>query len=107
MSGSTSPPSSSSWPPELEPRQAGARAAGRPNQRQRTRKDLLQAAARLMREGRAPTLDEIAETALVSRATAYRYFPGVEPLLVEAALDLAFPEGESLFADMESIDPVA
>jgi AcrR family transcriptional regulator len=83
------------------------REGGRPNQRQRTRKDLLQAAARLMREGLHPTLEEVAEAALVSRATAYRYFPGVEPLLVEAALDLAFPEAEAVLAGMKSDDPVA
>jgi AcrR family transcriptional regulator len=63
----------------------------REKQRQRTRKDLLQAAARLMAEGPEPTLEEIAEAALVSRATAYRYFPGLDALLVEAALDMAAP----------------
>lgn len=73
--------------------------AGRANQRRRTRKDLLEAAARLMRSGRSPTLDEIAGEALVSRATAYRYFPGTEALLVEASLDVAFPDATSLFAD--------
>ena len=78
---------------------AGASAGGRPNQRRRTRKDLLEAAARLMRRGKSPTLDEVAEEALVSRATAYRYFPGVEALLLEASLDVAFPDGAALFAD--------
>jgi len=77
---------------------ADAARAGRPNQRRRTRKDLLEAAARLMREGRSPTLDEVAEEALVSRATAYRYFPGVEALLLEASLDVAFPDASTLFA---------
>jgi AcrR family transcriptional regulator len=72
---------------------------GRPNQRRRTRKDLLEAAARLMREGKSPTLDEVAEEALVSRATAYRYFAGVEALLLEASLDMAFPAAATLFAD--------
>ncbi len=71
---------------------------GRGNQRRRTRKDLLEAAARLMRQGRNPTLDEVAEEALVSRATAYRYFPGVEALLLEASLDVAFPDAAELFA---------
>jgi AcrR family transcriptional regulator len=85
---------------------AGKGAAGRPNQRQRTRKDLLQAAARLMREGRNPTLEDVAEAALVSRATAYRYFTGIEPLLLEASLDIAFPD-ETLLADDVSADPVA
>ena len=70
---------------------------GLPNQKRRTRKDLLQAAARLMRQGRKPTLEEVAEEALVSRATAYRYFPGVEQLLVEASFDVATPDPEALF----------
>ena len=86
---------------------AEAERPGRRQQRQRTRKDLLRAAARLMEAGRNPTLEEVAEEALVSRATAYRYFPGVEPLLVEAALDLAFPDAESLFAGDDSAEPVA
>ena len=80
--------------------------AGRSNQRNRTRKDLLQAAARLMKQGLNPSLDEIAEEAMVSRATAYRYFPGVEALLIEAALHLAMPEPAQLFADGPA-DPVA
>lgn len=80
---------------------------GRPNQRMRTRKDLLQAAARLIKQGRAPTLEEVAEEALVSRATAYRYFPSVEALLVEAAVDVAVPEPGELFGGEESRDPVA
>jgi AcrR family transcriptional regulator len=65
---------------------------GRANQRRRTRRELLEAAARLTREGRKPTLDEVAEAALVSRATAYRYFPSVEALLLEASLHLAAPD---------------
>lgn len=81
--------------------------SGRPNQRRRTRKDLLQAAARLLQRGRTPTLDEVAEEALVSRATAYRYFPGVEALLVEAAVDVAVPEAEDLFTDRFTADPAA
>jgi AcrR family transcriptional regulator len=78
----------------------------RPNQKSRTRKDLLRAAARLMMEGRSPTLEEVAEEALVSRATAYRYFPGVEALLVEAALDFAMPDADQFFAGDGSSDPL-
>jgi AcrR family transcriptional regulator len=81
---------------------SGARA----NQKLRTRKDLLEAAARLMREGRTPTFDEIAEAALVSRATAYRYFPGLDALLLEAALDVAMPTAETIFNGETSGDPV-
>jgi AcrR family transcriptional regulator len=80
---------------------------GRPNQKRRTRKDLLKAAARLLQQGRKPTLEEIADEALVSRATAYRYFPGIDALLAEALLDVAAPDAEVLFADPASTDPVA
>ncbi len=80
---------------------------GRPNQRRRTRKDLLLAASRLMKQGKSPTLEEIAEEALVSRATAYRYFTSVEPLLVEAALDVAIPDAADLFRGAPTDDAVA
>jgi AcrR family transcriptional regulator len=80
--------------------------SGRPNQRTRTRKDLLQAAYRLIKQGRTPTLEEVAQDALVSRATAYRYFPSIEALLAEAAVDVAVPEPEELFRDDASRDPV-
>ncbi|MEQ8327248.1 MAG: helix-turn-helix domain-containing protein, partial [Parvibaculum sp.] len=79
----------------------------RANQKRRTRKDLLQAAARLMKEGRTPSLEEIAGEALVSRATAYRYFPNVEALLIEAPLDLALPDEEAMFRGAPAADPVA
>lgn len=79
----------------------------RENQRRRTRKDLLQAAARLMKDGHTPTLDEVAEAALVSRATAYRYFPNIEALLVEAPLEVAMPDADALFRAGSSDDPIS
>lgn len=84
-----------------------AQKTGRPNQKRRTRKDLLQAAARLMKQGAKPSLEEIAEEATVSRATAYRYFPSVEALLLEASLDVAAPEADELFPSGSPDDPVA
>ena len=84
-----------------------AEKTGRPNQRSRTRKDLLQAASRLMKQGRKPSLEEIAEEALISRATAYRYFPRVEALLLEASLDVAVPQADELFDGGSSDDPVS
>jgi AcrR family transcriptional regulator len=59
-----------------------------------------------MKQGRTPTLEEVAEEALVSRATAYRHFPSVEALLVEASIDVAMPEAGALFRDEPSRDPV-
>jgi AcrR family transcriptional regulator len=75
------------------------------NAARRTRRALLEAASRLMRAGRSPTLEEVAEEALVSRATAYRYFTGVEPLIVEAALHVAMPLA-SMFEGDPSTDPL-
>lgn len=79
----------------------------RPKQKHRTRKDLLQAAARLMKQNQKPSLEEIAAEALVSRATAYRYFPNLQSLLVEASLDVAFPEPADVFRGASKSDPVA
>lgn len=84
-----------------------AERAGRPNQRRRTRKDLLQAAARLLKQGSEPSLEDIAAEALVSRATAYRYFPNVEALLIEAPLDVAVPDADTLFRGVPSGDAVS
>ncbi len=44
---------------------------------------MLEAAAALVQAGRTPSVAEAAELAAVSRATAYRYFPTQESLLVE------------------------
>jgi AcrR family transcriptional regulator len=57
----------------------------RANQKERTRQALVTAAAELLKAGSQPTVAEAAERAKVSRATAYRYFPMQESLLVEIA----------------------
>lgn len=85
---------------------AKGKTTSRENQRRRTRKDLLDAAARLIRTGRAPTLDEVAEAALVSRATAYRYFSSTESLLAEVSVDIAMPDPAHFFDTFAAEDPV-
>jgi AcrR family transcriptional regulator len=57
--------------------------AGRANQKLRTRTAIVQAAAELSRTGREVTMSEVARAALVSEATAYRYFPDLASLLRE------------------------
>jgi AcrR family transcriptional regulator len=57
----------------------------RANQKRRTRDALVAAAAKLLADGARPTVPEAAAAAGISRATAYRYFPTQQHLLVEAA----------------------
>lgn len=61
----------------------------RENQKRRTRRAIVTAAADLLRAGRQPTVAEVADAAEVSRATAYSYFPSQQMLLEEAGLELA------------------
>jgi AcrR family transcriptional regulator len=68
-------------------------------QKMRTRRALLAAAGQLISEGKTPTVAEAADAALVSRATAYRYFPSQESLLAEAPLQIGLPSVASLFGD--------
>lgn len=60
-----------------------------------------------MKQGRKPSLDDVAQEALVSRATAYRYFPTIDALLLEASLDVAVPEAGELFRSGPGEDVVA
>lgn len=77
----------------------------RANQKARTRQAIVRAAGALLAKGAKPSLDEIAEEAKVSRATAYRYFPGLDALLSEAAVDLMLPQAADLFASGAPSDP--
>ena len=80
---------------------------GRANQKLRTRTAILRAAVDLMRTGREVTMLEVARAALVSEATAYRYFPDLASLLQEAmAGDMPQP-AEALAGVAASTDPVA
>ena len=75
-------------------------------QKLRTRQALLSAARELAAQGKAPTVAQAADAATVSRATAYRYFPTQESLLVEIPLDVAAPTAQSLFGnDTAQQDP--
>lgn len=56
-------------------------ATGRRGQKARTRAALVDAARRLIAEGRTPTVEDTAAAAGVGRTTAYRYFPTQEALI--------------------------
>jgi AcrR family transcriptional regulator len=62
------------------------RSRERINQKLRTRRDLQEAAAAIVKEKGSVTVAEVAKRAGVSRATAYRFFPRPETLLLEALL---------------------
>jgi AcrR family transcriptional regulator len=78
---------------------SNGRTRERVAQKLRTRQALLAAARELVAQGKAPTVAAAADAATVSRATAYRYFPTQEALLVEVPLDVAAPTIQSLFGD--------
>jgi AcrR family transcriptional regulator len=67
----------------------GASGGGRERQRRRTRKAIIDAAVELLARGDNPSVAEIAEAADVSRRTVYLYFPTLEHLLADAALEAA------------------
>jgi len=72
---------------------------GRTNQKRRTRRAIIEAASELVRENRTPSVADAAERALVSRATAYRYFPSQQSLLTEVQADATQPSIEGLLVE--------
>jgi AcrR family transcriptional regulator len=79
---------------------------GRANQKLRTRTAIVQAAVELIRTGREITMPEVARAALVSEATAYRYFPDLASLLQEAMVGQFPTPAEALAPVAGSEDPV-
>jgi AcrR family transcriptional regulator len=59
---------------------------GRPAQRRRTRKAIVEATSALLAAGADPSVNDIAVAADVSRRTIYTYFPTLDQLLLDAAL---------------------
>ena len=80
--------------------------SGRVNQKKRTHDAIVRAAAELMLTGREVTMPEIAAAALVSEATAYRYFPDLASLLREAMADQLPDPVRALAEATDSQDPV-
>ncbi len=78
-----------------------SQASGRSTQRARTRTAIIGAARRL----REPTVEQAADAAGVSRATAYRYFPTQEALRVELETADYWREAEAVVASLRSPSP--
>src|SRR5208283_5036010 len=79
---------------------------GRSNQKARTRRAIVEAARGLMRGGETVTMPDVARAALVSEATAYRYFPDLASLLSAAFVDEWPSPQEALAPVAGSDDPV-
>jgi AcrR family transcriptional regulator len=75
---------------------------GRTRQKARTRAALIDAARELLGTGRTPNVEDAAETAGVSRATAYRYFPNQRALLVAAHPEI---ESSTLLGNNAATEP--
>jgi AcrR family transcriptional regulator len=82
---------------------------GRVAQRRRTRAAIVDAATRLLAEGRTPSVDEIAAAADVSRRTVYMYFPTLDQLLLDATVGAlsATEMDAAMTAAATGDDPVA
>lgn len=85
---------------------SGATETGRVNQKLRTRQALIEAARDLVGSGATPTLAEVAEHALVSKTTAYRYFESADALIAEVYFDRDFPTVDGVLGSVGD-DPAA
>jgi AcrR family transcriptional regulator len=74
--------------------------AGRVHQKQRTRAAIVAAARDLITGSAEVTMPAVAQAALVSEATAYRYFPDLVSLLREA-VEGTWPSPEQALASVE------
>jgi len=74
------------------------RGAGRIRQKRRTRRALLEAARGLLERGEGLAIAAVAEAADVSRATAYRYFPSEQALVMELQLEIELPAMDAILA---------
>jgi AcrR family transcriptional regulator len=83
-----------------------ATSPGRANQKQRTRTAIVDAAQTLIQAGSEFTMPAVAREALVSEATAYRYFPDLVTLLREAFGRLRIDPVAAMTAAVSNDDPV-
>jgi AcrR family transcriptional regulator len=79
---------------------------GRANQKERTRAAIVAAAREAIASGGEVTMPEVATRALVSEATAYRYFPDLASLLREALVGIWDSPQRAMAPIAHSDDPV-
>jgi AcrR family transcriptional regulator len=79
---------------------------GRSNQKERTRTAIVAAAREAIVSGGEVTMPDVARRALVSEATAYRYFPDLASLLREALATVWDSPEQAMKPVAQSGDPV-
>jgi AcrR family transcriptional regulator len=77
----------------------------RTKQKERTRIALVEAARELLLEGQAPTVAASADRAMISEATAYRYYTSARSLLQDV-LVINWPGLENVLADLRALPTV-
>jgi AcrR family transcriptional regulator len=83
-----------------------AEGRGRTNQKARTQRAIVEACVGLIRRRQPVTMPAVAEAAMVSEATAYRYFPDLASLLAQALAEDWPSPTEALAPVAGSTDPV-
>ena len=83
-----------------------AESKGRTNQKARTQRAIVEACVELIRQRQPVTMPEVAKAAMVSEATAYRYFPDLASLLAKALAEDWPTPAEALAPVAASNDPV-
>ena len=67
-------------------------SSGRVNQKRRTRAAIVAAARAIYERGETPTIAQVADEALMTRQTVYRYFRTAESLLLELNIGIGINE---------------
>ncbi len=83
-----------------------AEGGGRINQKARTQRAIIEACVELIRQRQPVTMPEVAKAAMVSEATAYRYFRDLASLLANALAEDWPTPAEALAPVESSDDPV-
>jgi len=81
-------------------------SGGRTNQKARTRRAVLDACLSLIHDAQPVTMPAVAMTAMVSEATAYRYFPDLASLIAQALAEEWPTPAQALQPVATSDDPV-
>jgi AcrR family transcriptional regulator len=77
---------------------------GRITQKLKTREALINKANELLKKGLLNSIEQVAQEAGISKATAYRYFTNLDSLKREASLQLKSEHPKNLFSDLATED---